>query len=79
MPKPFTTVAIASAVADRALTWMAACHPPRGLLDLPTEILEDVVLHLCAQEILRLRIVMPLSLLWLRTLSIDWLITPIPR
>ena len=52
--KPFT-----SAITDRALTWMAARHTPLGLLDLPTEILENVVLQLRAQEILRLRIVMP--------------------
>ena len=42
---------------------MTAGNPPLGLLGLPNEILENVVLRLCAQEILKLRIVMSFPLL----------------
>ena len=38
-------------------TWMTAGNPPFGLLDLPIEILENVILWLHAREILTLRIV----------------------
>lgn len=42
---------------------MTAGNPPLSLLGLPAEILENVVLRLRAQEILKLRIVMSFPLL----------------
>ena len=64
-----------SGITDKTHTRMTAGNPPLALLDLPAEILEEVVLRFGAQEILRLRIVM-----WfhLRCPNVDGIFTSVP-
>ena len=64
-----------SGITDKTHTRMTAGNPPLVLLDLPAEILEEVVLRFGGQEILRLRIVM-----WfhLRCPNVDCIFIPVP-
>lgn len=72
------TVRNPTATTDHVLvppTWMIAGNLPLSLLDLPIEILENVTLRLCAQEILKLRIVRltfsPLLSRWFRISNVN--------
>lgn len=72
-----------SANTDRTLgppTWMTAGNSSLNLLDLPVEVLEDVVLRLRVQEIPKLRIVMSFLLLlrsrWFLAPNVDYTFTP---